>query len=68
MASAILSKAWLNKAVTGLPYTGIFKTYGKRKTNRIRLTDALNYLINNGLVDMVLEIQNILLVREKKHF
>ncbi|CAF1451835.1 unnamed protein product [Adineta steineri] len=50
MASPILSKAWFSNVLTGLPYTGIFKNYLKSKTKIIRLTDAINYLINTGLV------------------
>lgn len=50
MASPILSKAWFNNPVTGLPYTGIFKNYSKSKTKMIRLTNAINYLINTGLL------------------
>lgn len=50
MVSPILSKAWLNNPITGLPYTGIFKNYGKSLTKTSRLTDALNYLINADLI------------------
>ena len=50
MASPILSKAWFNNPVTGLPYTSIFKNYGKSKAKMIRLANAVNYLINTGLI------------------
>lgn len=50
MASPIICKAWLNNVITGLPYTGIFKNYWKSKTKTIRLNDAINYLINTGLI------------------
>ncbi|CAF1431870.1 unnamed protein product [Rotaria sordida] len=50
MASPILSKAWFNNSITGLPYTGIFKNYAKSKSKMIRLNNALGYLINNSLI------------------
>jgi hypothetical protein len=50
MTSPIISKAWFNNPITGLPYTGIFKNYAKSKTKITRLTDALNYLIDTDLV------------------
>ncbi|CAF3926473.1 unnamed protein product [Rotaria sp. Silwood1] len=51
MASPILSKAWFNNTITGLPYTGIFKNYTKSKSKMIRLNNALDYLVNNGLIE-----------------
>ena len=50
MTSPILSKAWFNNMITGLPFTGIFKNYPKSKSKIIRLADAINYLINSGLM------------------
>ena len=50
MASPILSKAWLNNTITGLPYTGIFKNYVKSKSKTTRLTNAIDHLINTGLI------------------
>ena len=50
MASPILSKAWLNNTITDLPYTGIFKNYVKSKSKTTRLTNAIDYLINTGLI------------------
>ncbi|CAF4574724.1 unnamed protein product [Rotaria socialis] len=50
MTSPILSKAWFTNPTTGLPYTGIFKNYAKSKSKMIRLTEAINYLVNTDLV------------------
>ena len=50
MSSPVLSKAWFNNPVTGLPYTGIFKNYGKSQTKIVRLANAVDYLIKTGLI------------------
>lgn len=50
MTSPILCKAWLNNVITGLPYTGVFKNYPRSKKKMTRLADAVNYLIDKGLI------------------
>ncbi|CAF1251304.1 unnamed protein product [Didymodactylos carnosus] len=45
MASPILLKAWFSNEATGLPFTSLFLNYRKSKSKMVRLTNAIQNLI-----------------------
>ena len=50
MTSPILLKAWFSNEITGLPFTKLFVSYHKSETKALKLTNAINRLVSNGIL------------------
>lgn len=50
MTSPIIIKAWFNNEITGLPFTKIFSNYRKSKTKSSKLYQAIDELVQHGIL------------------
>jgi hypothetical protein len=50
MTSPILIKAWFSNEITGLPFTKLFINYRKSKSKMSKLTNAVNELLQFGIL------------------
>jgi hypothetical protein len=68
MASPILLKAWFSNPITGLPFTNLFTSYRKSMEKTLKLTQAIDQLIVNGILQKgVKDTRHIVTARKETY-
>lgn len=68
MTSPILLKAWFSNPITGLPFTNLFTSYRKSTEKTLKLTQAIEQLVTNGILQKgIKETRHIVTARKETY-